>query len=80
MFFVERIKIRPGALKGRAVTLSHRVEMNGMKPLRKPFDVYRYQHSVLGLAKGSGANAFSLGILISERELRVGARRVDQEG
>jgi len=54
--------------------------MNGMKPLRKTFDVYRYQHSVLGLAKGSGANAFSLGILISERELRVGARRVDQEG
>jgi len=32
--------------------------MNGMKPLRKTFDVYRYQHSVLGLAKGSGAKSW----------------------
>jgi hypothetical protein len=55
--------------------------MNRVQPLRQPFDVYSYDHSILRLTKGSGANTFSLSVLdISARlVLRAGVRRVDQQ-
>jgi hypothetical protein len=81
MLFVLRIEMTSGARKAGRITFADCVDMHRVQPLRQPFDVYSYDHSILRRTKGSGANTFSLGVLdISARlVLRAGVRRVDQQ-
>jgi hypothetical protein len=81
MVLVHRIKMRASTRKSRTFTLAYRVEMHGMEPWRQRFDVYRYDHPLLALTKGSAANAVARGILDISTclVLRVGARHMDQE-